>query len=200
MLETSRRKDGNGNVSKGKNGKEKELIDWNRVLAGNVEGLYGGKELEMIKKEETQTVKKNWLSKAVRMVVRRGVHWEDEWGVEERLVLSELGRKIVAEEWSVGKEAPLKDRRVTRRESTAFGWVSKNSIALQLCQRHPVSSYRGLANCNLHEHTKAAWVGAHYKCVDPKVKAGPLGYGSIPDDGLDCRVRAISQVVPIPGP
>ena len=31
----------------------------------------------------------------------RGANWEDEWEEEEGLIVSELGRKLVAEEWSM---------------------------------------------------------------------------------------------------
>jgi hypothetical protein len=36
---------------------------------------------------------------------------------------------MVTEEWSMEKEAVVKDSRVTGRESTTFVWVSKNSMA-----------------------------------------------------------------------
>jgi len=35
----------------------------------------------------------------------------------------------------------VKERRVTGRESTTFAWVSKNSIAPELSQIQPFSSY-----------------------------------------------------------
>jgi hypothetical protein len=133
-LESSGRKDGNEKVSKGRKGKEKELVDRKRALAGKVEGLYGGKEQETFKKEGKQSVKKRGLSKKVRKVMGRSVNWEDEWEEEEGLVVGELGRRMVAEGWSMGEEALVKERRVTGRESTALAWVSKNSIAPELSQ------------------------------------------------------------------
>jgi hypothetical protein len=56
-LESSGTKDGNDKVSKGKTGKEKELVDRKRAHAGKVEGLYSAKEQETFKKEGTQSVK-----------------------------------------------------------------------------------------------------------------------------------------------
>jgi len=199
-LERSRRNDGNEKVSKGRNGKEKELVDRKRALARTVEGLYGGKEQEMFKKEGKQSVKKRGLSKKVRKVMGRSVNWDEEWEEEEGLVVGELGRRMVAEGWSMGEEALVKDRRVTGRESTALAWVSTNSIAPELSQIQHFSTYLDSAKCNLDENTKAAWVRARDKCVAQKVKPVPLSDGSIPDDGLDWRGRAIARAVPIPGP
>jgi len=133
-LESSARKDGNETVSNGGQGKEKESVDRKRALAGKVEGLYSGKEQEMFKKEAKKSVKKGGLSKAVRRVMGRGVNRKDEWEEEEGLVVGELGRRIVAEDWSMGEKAVVKERGVTTRESTAFAWVSKNSIAPELSQ------------------------------------------------------------------
>ena len=68
-MESAGRKDGNEKVSKGRKGKEKELVNRKRALAGKVEGLYGGKEQETFQKERKQSVKKRGLSKAVRKVM-----------------------------------------------------------------------------------------------------------------------------------
>jgi len=140
-LESSGRKDGNEKVSNGRKGKGKELVARKRALARKVEGLYSGKEQETFKKEGQQSVKKGGLSKAVRKVMGRGVNWEDEWEEEEGLVVGEMGRRMVADEWSMGEEALVKERRVTGRESTAFAWVSEHSIAPELGQIQPFSSY-----------------------------------------------------------
>jgi len=126
------------------------------------------------------------------------VNWEDEWEEEEGLVVGELGRRMVVEEWEVGAEALVKERRVTWRESTALAWFSKNSIAPELSQIQPVSSSFDSAKCNLDEKTKVAWVRARYKCVAQQGKHVPMSFGSIPDAGLDWRERAISQAVPKP--
>jgi hypothetical protein len=112
-MESSGKKDGNEKVSKGRKGKEKELVDRKRAHTGKVEGLYSGKEQEMFKKEGKQSVKKGGLSKVVRKVIGRGVYWEDEWEEEEGLVVEKLSRRMVAEEWSMGKEALVKERSVT---------------------------------------------------------------------------------------
>jgi hypothetical protein len=128
------------------------------------------------------------------------VNWEDEWEEEEGLVVGDLGRRMVAEGWSMGEEALVKERRVTGRESMALVWVSKNSIAPELSQIQPFSSYLDSAKSNLDENTKAAWVCARYKCVAQKVKPVPLSDGSIQGAGLDWRGGAIARTVPIPGP
>jgi hypothetical protein len=99
----------------------------------------------------------------------------------------------------MGEEAVVKERRVTMRESTAFAWVSKNSITPEHSQIQPFSSYLDSAKCNLDENTKAACVRALYKCVAQKVKPDPMSDGSIPDAGLDWRGRAIARAVPIRG-
>jgi len=130
----------------------------------------------------------------------RGVNWEDEWEEEEGLVVGELGRRMVAEEWSMGEEALVKERRVTGRESTALAWVSKNRIAPEHSHIQPFSSYLDSVNCNVDENTKAAWVCARYKCIAQKVKLVPLSDGRIPDAGLDLRGRAIARAGPIPRP
>jgi hypothetical protein len=90
-LESSGRKDCNEKVSKGRNGKEKQLVDRKRALAGKVEELYGGKEQERFKKEGKQSVKNRGLSKKIRKVMGRSVNWEDEWEEEKGLVVGELG-------------------------------------------------------------------------------------------------------------
>jgi len=64
----------------------------------------------------------------------RGVNLEDESEEEEEFVDQELGRRIVAEQWSMGEEALEKERRVTGRQSTTFIWVSKNSISPECSQ------------------------------------------------------------------
>jgi hypothetical protein len=130
----------------------------------------------------------------------RSVNWEDEWEEEEGLVVGELGRRMVAEGWSMGEEALVKKRRVTGSESMALAWVSKNSIAPELSQIQPFSSYLDSAKCNRGQNTKAAWVHARYKCVAQQVKPVPLWDGSIPGAGLDWRGRVIARAVPIPDP
>jgi len=199
-LDISGRKDGNENVLKGRKGKEKKLVDRNRALAAKVEGLYGGKEQEMFKKEGKQSVTKRGLSKKVRKLMGRTVNWEDEWEEEEGLVVGELDRRMVEAGWSMGEEALVKERRVTGRESAAFACVPENLIPPELSQVQPFSSYLDSAKCNQDENTKAAWVRASYKCVAQKVKPVPLSDGSIPDAGLDWRGRAITRAVLIPGP
>jgi hypothetical protein len=83
----------------------------------------------------------------VRKVLGSGVNWEDEWEEEEGLLVREVGRRMVAEEWSMGEEALVKERKVTGRESMAFSWVSGNSIAPELSQIQPFSSYLDLVKC-----------------------------------------------------
>jgi len=68
----------------------------------------------------------------------RAVNGENEWEGKEELIVGEFGKRMGAEEWSMGEEALLKERRVTGRESTTIAWVSKNYIALDLSWSHPV--------------------------------------------------------------
>jgi hypothetical protein len=124
QLESPGRKDGNEKVLKGRKGTEKELIDRKRVLGGKMEGLYGRNEQETFKNDGKQSVQIRGLSKAVRKEMGRGMNWEYEWEEEEGLVAGEMGSRMVAEEWSMGEEALVKERRVTGRESTAFALVS----------------------------------------------------------------------------
>jgi len=112
-LESSGRTDGNEKVSKGRKGKEKELVHRKRTVARKVGGLYSAKEQETVKKEGKQSLKKRGLSKKVRKVMARSVNWEDEWEEEKELVVGELGRRMVADGWSMGEEAVVKERRVT---------------------------------------------------------------------------------------
>jgi len=130
----------------------------------------------------------------------RGINWEDEWEEEEALVVGEFGRRMVAEECSMGEEALVEDRRVTGRESMTFGWDSKNSMAPEHRQTQPFSSYLDLAKCNLGEHTESARVRACYKRNAQKTKPVPLSDVCIPDAGLDCTGRAIAHAIPIPAP
>jgi hypothetical protein len=39
----------------------------------------------------------------------RTVNWEDEWEEEEGLVVGEMVRRMVTEEWLMGEEALLKE-------------------------------------------------------------------------------------------
>lgn len=50
----------------------------------------------------------------------RGVNCKVECKEDNRLVVGELGRRMVAEEWSMGSEALRKDRKVTWQESMTF--------------------------------------------------------------------------------
>jgi hypothetical protein len=61
--------------------------------------------------------------------IGRGVNREDVWEEEEGLVVAELIRRMVAEDWSIREEALVKEKRVTGKDSTAFLSVSKNTIA-----------------------------------------------------------------------
>jgi len=63
---------------------------------------------------------------------------------------------MVAEDWSMGEEGLVKERRVPGRESSTFGWLSKNSCAVELCQIQPFSMYLDSAKSNLDNNTNAA--------------------------------------------
>ena len=115
------------------------MADTKRALAREVEELYNRKEKETLQEGE-QLVRKGGLSKAVRKAMGRGVTWADEWEEEEELVVRELGRSMVTEQWSMGEGALVKERRVTSRESTTFACVSKHTIALEHIQLQPFSS------------------------------------------------------------
>jgi len=146
-FESSVRKEVNKMGLNSKKGNQKELVDRKRVLAGKVEGLYIGKVQETFKKEGKQSVKKGGLSKAVWKLMKRGVNWEDECEQGEGLLVGELGRSMVADEWAMGEEALLKERRVTGGESMMFEWVSKNSYALELSPIQLCCSYLDSAKC-----------------------------------------------------
>jgi len=100
----------------------------------------------------------------------------------------------------MGEEALMEESRVTGRESMTFAWVSKNSIAPELSQIKPFSSYLDSAKCNFDENTKAAWVHACYNSIAQKVNPVPMSDESTPDAGLDWRGRGIAWAIPIPGP
>jgi len=44
----------------------------------------------------------------VKKLIGRGVNWKDEWKEDEGLVVGELDRRMVAEEWSMGEGAVVK--------------------------------------------------------------------------------------------
>lgn len=70
----------------------------------------------------------------------RRVNWEDQCEVEGGLVVRELGRRMVTEEWSMGEVAMVKESKVARREPTTSAWLSKNNISLECGQIQPGSS------------------------------------------------------------
>jgi hypothetical protein len=78
----------------------------------------------------------------------RGVKWNDEWEEQGGLVVGDLGNRMVGEQWSIGEETLVNERKVPRRESTALAWVSKNRIVPELCQIQPFSSQLDSAKCN----------------------------------------------------
>jgi len=65
------------------------------------------------------------------------VNREDEWEVEEVLVL-EMDMRMVAEEESMGDEALVNHKMVTRRELTTLTWISKYSIGQDIS---PIQSF-----------------------------------------------------------
>jgi len=136
-LENSGRKDRNEKGSNSRKRIEKWLVDRKRGLAGKVEGLHNGKEKETFQ-EGKQSVRNGGPSKTVRKLMGRGVNQEDEWEEEGGLVVEELGRRMVTEQWSIGEEALVNERRVPRKESTTLAWVSDNRIAPELTQIKPI--------------------------------------------------------------
>jgi len=56
------------------------------------------------------------------------------------------GRRIVIELWWMGEKALVKERRVTRKESTTIPWASENCIAPDLSLIPPLDMYFDFAN------------------------------------------------------
>jgi hypothetical protein len=68
----------------------------------------------------------------------------DEWDEGEELVVGDVGSKMVADEWLMGEEGLVKERRVTGGESTAFVRVCNNTITPEYSELQPFSSYLDL--------------------------------------------------------
>jgi hypothetical protein len=68
----------------------------------------------------------------------------DAWDEGEELVVGNLGSKMVADEWSMGEEGLVNERRVTGRKSTAFVQVCNNTITPEHSELQPFSSYLDL--------------------------------------------------------
>lgn len=68
------------------------------MFAGKLDGIYNEKEVGLFKEEGKQSVRSEWLSKAVRKQMGSSVNWEDEWEEEEELIIGEFSRMMVAEE------------------------------------------------------------------------------------------------------
>ena len=120
------------------------------------------------------------------MLLGRDVNWEDEWQEKEGLVVQDQGRMMATEEWSMGEEALVMERRVIGRESTTFAWGSTNSVAPERSQIQLFPSYHDLVKCNIDVNTKASWVCAHYKCVVQKLNSVHLSDGRTPGARLNC--------------
>jgi hypothetical protein len=65
-----------------------------------------------LKDEGTQSVTFGRLLKGVGKLMGIHMNWEGECIEEEELVVGELDRRMVAEEWSMGREDVVKQRRV----------------------------------------------------------------------------------------
>jgi hypothetical protein len=90
-------------------------------------------------KEKWKLSIRTWgISTTVRQLMGCGVHWKNKWEEEEGLIVRELDRRMVAEEWLVGEEDMMKGRRVTGRESATYISVSKYSIAPALTAANSV--------------------------------------------------------------
>ena len=81
--------------------KEKELFDRKRALGGEVEGSYNGKEQQTFKEEGNLSVRNRGLSQAVWKPMGEGMNLDDEWDKAEGLLVGGLGRRMVAERWSM---------------------------------------------------------------------------------------------------
>jgi hypothetical protein len=84
----------------------------------------------------------------------RGVNCKVQCKEDNRLLVAELGRRMVAEEWSMAEEIQVKTKNVSGRQSMTFAWVSQNIIAREFSQIYPFSLYLDLAKYNLNENTK----------------------------------------------
>lgn len=70
-----------------------------------------------------------------------GVNWEDQCEGEEGLIVGDLRRRMVEQERSLGEEALMKERRVSRRKLRTFLSVSKHRVAPEQCSTHPVLAH-----------------------------------------------------------
>lgn len=61
----------------------------------------------------------------VRKFMGRSVNWKDQWKLEEEWVVEKLNRTSVAEEWSMGEEVRMKERRVTCQNQQLLGGFLK---------------------------------------------------------------------------
>jgi len=64
-----------------------------------------GMSSKTFRKEAEHSAKNGVLSQAVRKLMGKGMDWNDTCEEEEGLVVGELGRRMVAEEWSMGEES-----------------------------------------------------------------------------------------------
>jgi hypothetical protein len=186
-LDCSGRKDGNERATTWREGNGKEFINRKRALAEKVEGSYCTKEQEMFMEDPKQSAKNGALSETVRKLLGRGMDKENMCEEEEGLVVGDLGRRMVAQEWLIGEEPLVKEMRGTRGESTTIACGSKRSIGPALSQIQNISSSLDSAKCNVEDKTNTAWVHVCYKCVAQKVHPASMSDESVPGTGLDWR-------------
>ena len=130
--------------------------------------------------EEQKGKSDEGLSVQVRKVLMgRAFNYGEEWGQEEMSV-GELGRRMMAEEWSMNEKAVMKSRKLTGRELCRDGPGSSDEHRMQ-------SSFRCLESYSEQPSVKTgsklesggdasdhdlklgeAWVRAKYKCVARK--------------------------------
>jgi hypothetical protein len=108
------------------------LVYRKSAFVRKVEGLYIGKELQTVQHEGKQSVNNAGLFNALRKQMRQTINSDDVWEEKDGLVVSMLGRRMVAEEWSTREEAVVQKGRVTGRESMTFHGFQKHVLLWNL--------------------------------------------------------------------
>jgi len=165
-------------------------MDRKSAIAVKLQGIYSENEEGLYKEKGKQSVRTRVLLEAVKKKMERGIRWEVKWEEEEGPIVSEMGSRIVTQQWSMGEQAMVNERRVTVGESTILIFIAKGSIAPELSPTPLFSLYFDLAKWNLDKSTKADWVSACYKSVAQRVKSVPLLDRSTPDARLNWSGRA----------
>lgn len=65
-----------------------------------MEGINNWKEEELIEEEGNQSFEKRGLSQTLRLLMGRGLNWEDAWQEDKLQVVGALDRRMLIVEWS----------------------------------------------------------------------------------------------------